>query len=111
MFIQIFTDVTPILSGLSERETMCFGRFTSMVMGQILRWHSKEEIYKKVLVEYPFSNQEALFEISQECEGFPGCETKIRKKDFDEKPITDSITYDVFKNICYKWQVRLAKVK
>ena len=52
---------------------------------------------------------EKLEKFLKECEGFPGCDTKIRKKDTDEKA-ADSFRYDLFRSICYKWQCSLTKV-
>lgn len=75
-----------------------------MILEVILRWHAREETYKKVQFGVKFLNC-----VVKECEGFPGCDTKIRKKDNDEKS-SNSFTYDLFKSICYKWQVRLTKV-
>uniref|UniRef100_A0A183BYF4 THO complex subunit 2 n=1 Tax=Globodera pallida TaxID=36090 RepID=A0A183BYF4_GLOPA len=86
---KIFNDITSILAGFSERETHCFGRYCSMLLDMTLRWHSSKAIF------------------NEECEGYPGCVTKIRKKDRDETATADEFTYDYFRSICYKWQLRL----
>ncbi|KAI1732320.1 transcription factor/nuclear export subunit protein 2 domain-containing protein [Ditylenchus destructor] len=90
-FDKIFTDITPILAGLTEREANCFGRFCCMSLDMILRWHSDSHLFKV------------------ECEGFPGCITKIRKRENDESASAAEFTYEYYRSICYKWQVRLAK--
>ncbi|KAL3090360.1 hypothetical protein niasHS_006812 [Heterodera schachtii] len=86
---KLFNDITSILAGFSERETHCFGRYCSMLLEMTLRWHSSKTIF------------------NEECEGYPGCVTKIRKKDRDETATADEFTYDYFRSICYKWQLRL----
>uniref|UniRef100_A0A915DYF2 THO complex subunitTHOC2 C-terminal domain-containing protein n=1 Tax=Ditylenchus dipsaci TaxID=166011 RepID=A0A915DYF2_9BILA len=52
-FDKIFSDVTPILAGLTEREANCFGRFCCMSLNLILKWHSSKSVFVN------------------ECEGFP----------------------------------------
>ncbi|CAK5013732.1 unnamed protein product [Meloidogyne enterolobii] len=91
LFDKIFTDVSPILGGFSERETVCFGRFCCILLELILHWHSSKNVFQ------------------EECEGFPGCVTKIRKKDMDDKAAADAFTYEFYRSICYKWMIRLTK--
>lgn len=49
IFLKIFTDITPILAGLTERETNCFGRFCCMCLDIILKWHSSKAIFQLVI--------------------------------------------------------------
>jgi len=45
---QIFNDITPIVAGLSERETVCFGRFCRLLLETILHWHSSRSVFQTV---------------------------------------------------------------
>lgn len=38
----------------------------------------------------------------QECAGYPGCLTKLRNS-------SDSFSYDAYRTVCYKWQIRLSR--
>ena len=47
-WLQIISDVTPILAALSENEATAFGKFLSLILETAIRWRSKEQIYDAV---------------------------------------------------------------
>uniref|UniRef100_A0A1I7X8W3 Tho2 domain-containing protein n=1 Tax=Heterorhabditis bacteriophora TaxID=37862 RepID=A0A1I7X8W3_HETBA len=85
-----FSDVLPLICGLSENEANSFGRFLQIILSQTQRWHADKNIFEK------------------ECEGFPGLITKMRSGGAVEDS-GDNVSFENFRKLCYKWQAKLNK--
>ncbi|VDM52574.1 unnamed protein product [Angiostrongylus costaricensis] len=75
---QLFIDVLPLICALTENEANSIGTFLQILLSHAQRWHSDSSIFEK------------------ECEGFPGLVSK-----------TQSVNYESFRRLCFKWQMRL----
>ncbi|WKX98690.1 hypothetical protein Q1695_013961 [Nippostrongylus brasiliensis] len=80
---KLFIDVLPLICALTENEANSIGTFLQILLCHAQRWHSDSAVFEK------------------ECEGFPGLVSKTRQDK------TESVNYESFRRLCFKWQMRL----
>lgn len=47
-FLQIFSDVLPLICGLTENEATSYGRFLDIILTQCNKWHASKQLYEAV---------------------------------------------------------------
>uniref|UniRef100_A0A915B9T2 THO complex subunit 2 n=4 Tax=Parascaris univalens TaxID=6257 RepID=A0A915B9T2_PARUN len=92
-FDKLFNDIGIILAALTENEANCFGRFLSLMLEIVQRWHGDKNIFEK------------------ECYGFPGFMTKLhtRNADANIENSNGGMNFESYRSLCHKWQFRMAR--
>ncbi|KHN79043.1 THO complex subunit 2 [Toxocara canis] len=92
-FDKLFNDIGIILAALTENEANCFGRFLSLMLEIVQRWHGDKAIFEK------------------ECYGFPGFMTKLHTRNADANTESNSggMNFESYRSLCHKWQFRMAR--
>ncbi|VDK59447.1 unnamed protein product [Anisakis simplex] len=92
-FDKLFNDIAIILTAFTENEANCFGRFLSLMLEIVQRWHGDKSVFEK------------------ECHGFPGFMTKLHTR--NAEGITEShnggMNFESYRSLCHKWQFRMAR--
>uniref|UniRef100_A0A7E4VCR3 THO complex subunit 2 n=1 Tax=Panagrellus redivivus TaxID=6233 RepID=A0A7E4VCR3_PANRE len=87
-FDKIFCDSVYILNGLSETESHAIGKFYQLMLELSLRWHDSSRVF------------------DDECVGFP---MLLKVKKTEEGEIKETVGFDEYRSICFKWHFRLTK--
>uniref|UniRef100_A0A0N4UJS0 THO complex subunit 2 n=1 Tax=Dracunculus medinensis TaxID=318479 RepID=A0A0N4UJS0_DRAME len=92
-FDKLFNDIGIILATLSENEANCFGRFVSLILETVQKWHSDRSIFDK------------------ECYRFPGFMTKLHVRNAENTgdSSNDGMSYESYRTLCHKWQYRMTR--
>lgn len=80
---RLLCDLTYMMGACTENEANHYGRFLASILKTTSHWHSDSVIY------------------NEECEVYPGSIIKIEN--------SDHISYDNYRDICYKWHYRLTR--
>jgi len=80
---RLLCDLTYMMGACTENEAAHYGRFISNILKTTAQWHSSAEIY------------------AAQCEHYPGSIINVIDSEY--------ISYDVYRDICYKWHYRLTR--
>lgn len=80
---RLLCDLTYMIGACTENEASHYGRFLCNILKSAANWHSSVEVY------------------TEQCENFPGSIINIEN--------SEHITYDNYRDICYKWHYRLTR--
>lgn len=82
-FDRLLCDITYMMGACTENEANHYGRFLCQILKITALWHSDSKIY------------------NEQCEKYPGSIINVEN--------AEHITYENFRDICYKWHYRLTR--
>lgn len=82
-FDRLLCDITYMMGACTENEANHYGRFLCQILKITTLWHSDPKIY------------------NEQCEQYPGSIINVEN--------SEHITYENFRDICYKWHYRLTR--
>lgn len=88
--LQIFCDITYMVTSCTENEANRLGRFLCAMLDTVMRWHRNKETY------------------DDECANFPGFVTKFKvSNQFSDA--NDHVGYENYRHVCHKWHYKITK--
>ncbi|EDV24606.1 uncharacterized protein TRIADDRAFT_56575 [Trichoplax adhaerens] len=93
LFDKLFSDISYIVSCLTENEAHHYGRFLCCMLETIDKWHRSKEKYDK------------------ECSNYPGFATIIRKNETSQSDTNKSnqLEFEDYRRVCRKWHYKLTR--
>jgi len=90
-FDRLFTDISTMVTSLTENEASRYGRFLNQMLTMVKNWHSSKSVYEK------------------NCGDSPGFITLLRASSNEQNRAANHLDFENFRHVCHKWQYKITK--
>merc|ERR1719457_160292 len=90
-FDRLFTDISTMVTSLTENEASRYGRFLNQMLTMVKNWHSSKSVYEK------------------NCGDSPGFITLLRASSNEHNRSANHLDFENFRHVCHKWQYKITK--
>jgi len=91
-FDRLFTDISTMVTSLTENEASRYGRFLNQMLTMVKNWHGSKSCYEK------------------NCGDSPGFITLLRASSNEQnRQQANNLDFENFRHVCHKWQYKITK--